>query len=50
MLIFVVVMFMKDEVFYIIEWVVYYCVFGFDCIVVFVNDCSDGMYEMLVCL
>lgn len=38
---------MKDERPYIVEWVAYHRLIGFDRIVVYSNDCSDGTDELL---
>lgn len=37
----------KDELPYLIEWVAYHRVIGFDRIAVYSNDCSDGTEELL---
>jgi hypothetical protein len=37
----------KDERRYILEWVAYYRRLGFDRIVIYSNDCSDGTEELL---
>ncbi|RNF34018.1 glycosyltransferase family 2 protein [Paracoccus methylarcula] len=38
---------MKNEAPYILEWVAYHRSIGFDRVVVFANDCTDGTHEML---
>ncbi|SIS86629.1 glycosyltransferase family 2 protein [Paracoccus saliphilus] len=38
---------MKNEAPYILEWVAYHRSIGFDRIVVFANDCTDGTHQML---
>ncbi|MGJ8587103.1 MAG: glycosyltransferase family 2 protein [Yoonia sp.] len=38
---------MKNEAPYILEWVAHHLTVGFDHILVFTNDCSDGTYEIL---
>lgn len=43
----VVVTTFKNEAPYILEWVAFYKVLGFDHIVVFTNDCTDGTNNML---
>lgn len=46
----IVVMMMKDEGFYILDWIVYYCSFGVMDFVVFINDCFDLIDYILCCL
>lgn len=41
------IMLMKDEVLFILEWVVYYCLIGVNDLIVFFNDCIDGIDMML---
>ena len=40
----------KDERPYLMEWVAYHQEIGFDEIVVYSNDCTDGSYELLAAL
>ncbi len=43
----VIITTMKNEAPYILEWVAHHTVIGFDHIVVYTNDCTDGTNEIL---
>ncbi|MFQ1702447.1 glycosyltransferase family 2 protein [Loktanella agnita] len=43
----VIITTMKNEAPYILEWVAHHLIIGFDHIVVFTNDCTDGTDELL---
>ncbi len=45
---FTIMSMMKDEGHSLVEWVAYHKHIGFDNIVVYTNDCSDGTDEMLI--
>ena len=38
---------MKDEAMFVVEWVAYHLVIGFDTVVVCTNNCSDGTDALL---
>lgn len=40
---------MKDEGYSFVEWVVFYNYIGFDNICVYINNCGDGIDDMLIC-
>ena len=38
----VIVACMRDEALFVVEWVAHHLAVGFDRIIVYTNDCSDG--------
>lgn|GEM_PF-349424 len=43
----VIVACMRDEALFVVEWVAHHLALGFDRIIVFTNDCSDGTDKLL---
>jgi len=43
----VIVACMRDEALFVVEWVAHHLALGFDRIIVFTNDCSDGTDALL---
>lgn len=46
----VIVACMRDEALFVVEWVAHHLAAGFDRIVVFTNDCSDGTDKLLAAM